>query len=861
MSGLPGGVTAGFSPASLNQAASTTLTLQTSTNTSGGSYSVTITGTNGVSVLTTNVTLVVNGLVANAGPLFWTAGSSAGTNWSTALNWTNPSAGGLGPPGISNDLFFNNTGAVPASNTPSSVVDNVTVVSSLTFTDTNSYHTVVIAPGQTLTLSGTNGLTVGTETDLGTAATVNSAIAGDNAALIFSNASANVLVRQWTAGASGGTQRSTLDLSGLDTFMATAKSIEVGDYPANGTARSAGTLYLAQTNILNLLASGQGVTTNAGIDVGDNPMANSSQFSFLYLGQQNTINADGITVGGGRNMGWMGFNPVYDSSSVVIRGTNGPSSRVTRWLVGDNSGASNTGSNSRGTNDFTGGTIDALVNTMILGKGESPTMNTGNSTGMVAFASGTINVNTLLLGVQASGSTGGGGGTIGTTNYVGQMDVDGTATLIVNSNLVLSSQAGGAGGYALRGTLNINGGTVEATNILHGGGVAGTSIINLNSGLLDLQPAWAAAPGQIVNVTILNIGSNGVGDPALLANAASISASNTITVAANGTLAGNTFITAPGLVVNGAISPGTTGVGAITNNGPVTLGAGGSYLVTASDATAGSGAGWSFLQASGGMNVQSSGGNPFLIQLQDAPPTANFNFNTNFDWVIATANGGIANYSPAALAVDDSLFANDLGGGYFYVRSNNSSLVLSFTNNHPPVAGPTTLMRTAIVMTIPLSTLSTQWNDPDNDPVTLSGVSTSSGAGSNNISTDGTNIYYTNLNNVLDAFTYTIADVRTNPPAVYRTGDTVQTAVGSVTILPTHPSISNPVMQGGSLILSGSGGVPNMTYYVLSSTNLALPPEQWTIVATNQFDGNGQFNFTNAPVSGAPQQFYMLQTP
>jgi len=42
-------------------------------------------------------------------------------------------------------------------------------------------------------------------------------------------------------------------------------------------------------------------------------------------------------------------------------GTNGNASRVTRWLVGDNSGASNTGSNSRGTNDFTGGSVDALV--------------------------------------------------------------------------------------------------------------------------------------------------------------------------------------------------------------------------------------------------------------------------------------------------------------------------------------------------------------------------------------------------------------------------------------------------------------------------------------------------------------------
>jgi len=44
---------------------------------------------------------------------------------------------------------------------------------------------------------------------------------------------------------------------------------------------------------------------------------------------------------------------------------------------------------------------------MILGKGESPTMGTGNSTGVLAFAQGTIDVNTLQLGVQTLGATGG----------------------------------------------------------------------------------------------------------------------------------------------------------------------------------------------------------------------------------------------------------------------------------------------------------------------------------------------------------------------------------------------------------------------------------------------------------------------
>jgi hypothetical protein len=861
VSGLPAGAIASFNPSSLSQAGSTILTVQSATNTVTGTYPLNIEGTNGAFLITTNATLTVNGVLSLPGTLLWTAGSGAGTNWTTAFNWTNVSAGAYGPPGTSNDLVFNNTAAVAMSNTPDNFADVALVVASLAFSNTNSYHTTLIAPGQTLTLSGSKGLTVGTETDLGTNVTVNAAIAGAGATLAISNPAVNVLVRQWTSGSSGGIQRSTLDLSDLDTFLATVNSLEIGNFQSNNTARSAGTVYLARTNVLTLLAPGQNVTTNAGIDVADNPSANSSQFSYLYLGAQNTIYADGITVGGGRNIGWMGFNPNFPNSSLCIRGTNGANSRVTRWLVGDNSGASNTGSNSRGSNDFTAGTVDALINTMILGRGESPTMNTGNSTGYVACAAGKINVNNLMLGVQAPGSTGGGGGTPGTTNYVGQIDVDGTATLIVESNLVLTSQSGGAGGFVLQGILNINGGSVETTNIVHSGGAAGTSIINLSSGTLDLFPAWAAAPGQIASVSTLNIGANSATDPALLANAGNISVANPIVIAGNGTISGNASITEPGLTVNGAISPGTSGPGWMTNNGPVTFGAGGNYLVSVQDAAAGPAIGWSFLQVNAGASVQAISGNPFVVQPQNIGPVGNFSYNTNFDWTIAAANGGITNFDPLTVTADSSLFANDLGGGYFYVRTNGNLLVLSFTNNHPPAAGPVSVTRTASILTIPVSTLAAQWSDPDGDPVMLASVSTSSTAGTNNVSTDGTYIYYTNAYNIADTITYTVQDLRTNPPAVYRLGDTVQTGLGLIMILPARPLISSASLQNGNLVLSGTGGLSNGNYYVLSSTNLTLPMAQWTPVATDAFDSSGSFSITNTPAPGVPQSFYLLQMP
>ncbi|MGD1084165.1 MAG: MBG domain-containing protein [Verrucomicrobiota bacterium] len=63
------------------------------------------------------------------------------------------------------------------------------------------------------------------------------------------------------------------------------------------------------------------------------------------------------------------------------------------------------------------------------------------------------------------------------------------------------------------------------------------------------------------------------------------------------------------------------------------------------------------------------------------------------------------------------------------------------------------------------------------------------------------------------------------------------------------------------LVLGGSGGIANGYYYVLTSTNLALSLDQWTPVATNQFDAFGNFNFTNMEDPGTPRQYILIQLP
>jgi polygalacturonase len=78
---------------------------------------------------------------------------------------------------------------------------------------------------------------------------------------------------------------------------------------------------------------------------------------------------------------------------------------------------------------------------------------------------------------------------------------------------------------------------------------------------------------------------------------------------------------------------------------------------------------------------------------------------------------------------------------------------------------------------------------------------------------------------------------------------------------PTPPGFATIGSFGGNVVLSGGAGSTNGPYYVLTSTNLALPRNQWTRSAVGQFDGNGNFIFTNALGTDTPQRFYLLQLP
>jgi len=844
LGGLPANAGAGFSPASLSGNGNSTLAVTTSSNTPPGSYPLTLFSTNGAGVANTTVTLTVIVPAATPGTLIWTNGAGD-INWSSAPNWTNITSGGYGPPGFPNDVVFTNFSTVANNTTVDNLVNGNDTIDSLTYENISGYHVTQIATGETLNIAGSGGLLAGTETDLGVVS-VYSVITGAGGALVVSNASANVTVRQASA-TSGSALKATLDLSGLGSFSADIARLELGALGAN--ARPCGVFYLAKTNLITasgsvpaIILGGQGGTAGG----------NGGNGSFLYLGQTNAIFANGISVATVKQGGCsMLFNPnlIGGNPVAVFRAADGVSP-VPAWFIADSGSAGGT-VNTSGTNDFSGGTVNALAGNLTVAR-SSTGSGAGNPSGTLTFAAGTMGIGTLEIGLQGSSGP----------NYSPAIvNVNGTGQLSVGTNLVLAQVAGGAGAAGTTGTLNINGGTVQCTNMAGGGGI---SIVNLNSGTIDLQ-AGNPFPGSLANVSSLSVGENGAGAPALLENAAGISVSNVITIAGNGTVAGSLYILSPGLVVNGTLAPGAGGgAGAITNSGNVTLGAGGNLLVTVQDAAAGPVVGWSFLQTPGQLGVLAASTNPFTINPVSFNPdnsglVTNFNDNTNYGWVIVTAAGGITNFNAASFTVNSALFQNDLAGGYFITRTNGHSLVLAFTNNHPPVAGTVTQYRTEAAMAIPVSSLASAWSDPDGDPVTLAGVNASSAEGVNNVSTDGNFIYYTNATGAADAIFYTVQDVRTNPPAVYRAGDTQRTATGEIILFPP-PVFTGVSVSDGSLVFNGAAGITDGVYYLLGSTNVTLPVNLWQRLATNAFDGSGGFNFTNATLTNQ-QEFFRLGLP
>jgi hypothetical protein len=76
-----------------------------------------------------------------------------------------------------------------------------------------------------------------------------------------------------------------------------------------------------------------------------------------------------------------------------------------------------------------------------------------------------------------------------------------------------------------------------------------------------------------------------------------------------------------------------------------------------------------------------------------------------------------------------------------------------------------------------------------------------------------------------------------------------------------RPRIGSIAIALGNVVLTGSGGSAGRTYYVRSSGDLTTSLANWASIATNTFDGSGNFNVSLPLNSGFPVQFFAIQVP
>lgn len=132
----------------------------------------------------------------------------------------------------------------------------------------------------------------------------------------------------------------------------------------------------------------------------------------------------------------------------------------------------------------------------------------------------------------------------------------------------------------------------------------------------------------------------------------------------------------------------------------------------------------------------------------------------------------------------------------------------------------------------------------------LKRATASGGPYTNLASLTGTN--FTDTNALVGTAYYYVAS------AVDQFGESSNSAQVSFK-LPGPPMLKTAMLRNNGFVMSGSNGVPTTVCYVISATNLSLPPGAWPVTATNTFDGSGSFYYTNPVLPGSRQTFYRLK--
>jgi hypothetical protein len=397
----------------------------------------------------------------------------------------------------------------------SSLTDTVFTVCSTNSTLTN---TIVIGVGQELRING--NVLFGTNIMTSTSAIVT--MSGEGNFNVNTNGGTFQIGRNLSTIGVG----ATLDMGALAVFNANLGSSGVFTVSANcsGTVDAGMNPNPPPTLIL---------ATNSSITAGTLYVGSGgeSTLQYLKLGYgSNTLNANNFYVGGGKASGRVMFNT--SSGIVTMRGAGGGDTRAN--LIIASSGGNSVSIS--GTNDFSRHSADLRLDQLTIGVRAGSNASTPYSTGALFFDTGTLDVNTVLLGssitsgkqnsLRSYGSlsvTGGVAvinfGMIIATNdasrtsvATGTFLVGGMASVVVSNSVGVPAITLGAVGAnatntaGANATLTVEGGTLRLFgDLTHGNdgvnGAHGTAIVNLTGGTL-LMPSYAIV--SVDNFTMTN---------------------------------------------------------------------------------------------------------------------------------------------------------------------------------------------------------------------------------------------------------------------------------------------------------------------------------------------------------------------
>jgi autotransporter-associated beta strand protein len=479
--------------------------------------------------------------------------------------------------------------------------------------------------------------------------------------------------------------------------------------------------------------------------------------------------------------------------------------------------------------------------------------------GSVTFANSTVNY--AVSGAAISGAislikTNAGSVTLANTNtYTGGTFVNGGGIVFSNSAAIPATGTltlNGTGTVAVISANSLPNVLVNGTNSIAGNGNSGTGVATLNdpgtltlfvstgSLVFDLTGTMTGSGNLILGSSPMTLRFNGTtGDGSAIFNFGNGSA------VANVRSTGTTAISLGGL--NGG--PGTQLQGDNSSGGKnMTYTIGGANADTEFDGVIKDGTvGTVALVKTGSGLLALTGTNNY---------SAGTTINSGTLLVNSTVGGGTGSGS-VTVASGATLGGTGIISGAVTVNSGgvfapgNPLGTLTISNNLLLSAGSTTYVQ---VQHTPLT----------NDSVSVTGTLTNGGT------LNVTNIGGTAFGNgdsfkLFNAAGYSggFASIILPPLSfglAWNTNNLNTAGVLSV-VITTKPAIGSILISANGSVFNGTGGVGNAIFFLLGTTNLALPPTNWTRLLTNRFDGNGNFNFTNAMNTNNAQSFYLLQLP